>query len=126
MHVGAVGDLALPRLKNFTHFDPVNQWELAGFYARSHVFVLASREEGLSLVQAQALASGLFVVCTDMTGGADLQGLIKEKHRITVIPAGDVDALRRAIEETVRRAIATRESRSMSAEDRQRLSWQEY
>ncbi|HTC21335.1 MAG TPA: glycosyltransferase family 4 protein, partial [bacterium] len=53
IHVGSLGDAPLPVSPRFTHVDPVNQWELQKYYAKAHVFVLASREEGLSLVLFQ-------------------------------------------------------------------------
>jgi glycosyltransferase involved in cell wall biosynthesis len=48
------------------------QPELAKWMARSHVMVLPSIEEGLALVQAQALACGCPVICSTNTGGEDL------------------------------------------------------
>ena len=48
------------------------QAELAGLMSRSHVLVLPSIEEGLALVQAQALACGCPVICSTHTGGEDL------------------------------------------------------
>jgi glycosyltransferase involved in cell wall biosynthesis len=50
----------------------VPQTRLAELYAQCSVFVLASVEEGMALVQAQALASGLPLICTTNTGGEDL------------------------------------------------------
>lgn len=48
------------------------QPELAALMSRSHVLVLPSIEEGLALVQAQALACGCPVICSTATGGEDL------------------------------------------------------
>lgn len=48
------------------------QTELAAHMARSHVLALASVEEGLALVQGQALACGCPVVATAATGAEDL------------------------------------------------------
>jgi alpha-maltose-1-phosphate synthase len=66
-HVGAVGDAPLPVSAEFEHTDPVPQLRLREYYSQAHVFVQASRQDGLSLVQAQALACGLPLVCTDRT-----------------------------------------------------------
>lgn len=55
------------------HFHgPLSQSELARRMSRSHVLVLPSIEEGLALVQAQALACGCPVLCSENTGGDDL------------------------------------------------------
>lgn len=48
------------------------QAELGAWMSRSHVLVLPSVEEGLALVQAQAMACGCPVLCSTATGGADL------------------------------------------------------
>jgi glycosyltransferase involved in cell wall biosynthesis len=48
------------------------QIKLAGIMSSSHVLVLPSIEEGLALVQAQALACGCPVIASTNTGGSDL------------------------------------------------------
>ncbi len=50
----------------------VPQPELANLMSRSHLLVLPSIEEGLALVQAQAMACGCPVLCSTNTGGEDL------------------------------------------------------
>ena len=50
----------------------IPQPELAALMSRSHVLALPSIEEGLALVQAQAMACGCPVVCSTNTGGEDL------------------------------------------------------
>ncbi len=54
----------------------VSQSLLVDYYHEASVFVLASIEEGMAMVQAQALATGLPIICTDNTGGEDLLQLI--------------------------------------------------
>jgi alpha-maltose-1-phosphate synthase len=51
---------------------PVPQARLAQLMSSSQVMVLPSIEEGLALVQGQALACGCPVLCTTNTGGEDL------------------------------------------------------
>lgn len=51
---------------------PVPQSRLRELMSTSHALVLPSIEEGLALVQAQALACGCPVLCTTNTGGEDL------------------------------------------------------
>lgn len=50
----------------------VPQSQLKDLMSRSHVLVLASVQEGLAMVQAQALACGCVVIGTDHTGAQDL------------------------------------------------------
>lgn len=74
LHVGAIQDLKFPQdVPNMIHFDAVDQKDLINFYAKSRVFIILSREEGLALVQAQALACGLPIICSEFTGGRDLR-----------------------------------------------------
>lgn len=122
-HVGGPGDAPFPkRDAQFEQVGPVPQWQLATHYARADVFVLASREEGLALVQPQALASGLPVVCTTQTGGADL-GLSDElRARINVVPPGDAGALADAL----CTALAAPARGPLPEADRQLLSWSAY
>ena len=51
---------------------PVPHARLKEIMSRSHVMVLPSIEEGLALVQAEAMACGCPVIGTDHTGAADL------------------------------------------------------
>ncbi|MBF0289935.1 MAG: glycosyltransferase family 4 protein [SAR324 cluster bacterium] len=57
------------RIQCFGH---VPQLELVNYYRNSSVFVMPSIEEGLAMVQVQALACGLPLICTTNTGGEDL------------------------------------------------------
>jgi starch synthase len=50
----------------------IPQEELVSHYQQSHCFVMASIEEGMAMVQMQALACGLPLICTTNTGGEDL------------------------------------------------------
>ena len=76
--------------KNVKFVDPSSRDELARLYHSSSVFVLPSLEEGLSMVQAEAMASGLPLVCTTNTGGEDL--IENGKHGF-VLPIKNIDAL---------------------------------
>lgn len=66
------------------------QGELARCMRRSHVLVLPSIEEGLALVQAQAMASGCPVICSTATGGEDL---FTDGVEGFVVPVRDAEAL---------------------------------
>lgn len=125
-HVGAVGDAPLPAAQGFTHTDPVPQWRLREFYAQAHIFVLASRQEGLALVQAQALASGLPLVCTDRTGGEDLQRDLGDPGWVSVVPADDADALAAGIRVMLPRAMSLTGERRLLRAGRDTLAWAAY
>jgi glycosyltransferase involved in cell wall biosynthesis len=121
IHVGGGGDVGFPVSERFVHYESVPQWRLSEFYAQAHVFAIASREEGLALVQPQALASGLPIVCTDRTGGADLRLTPGLAARIRVVPSGDPNALAEAISSTL-----AEDSQPIPESDRQILSWRGY
>ena len=69
---------------------PVSQERLAELMSTSHVMVLPSIEEGLALVQGQALACGCPVLCSTNTGGEDL---FTDGIEGFIVPVQDVAAL---------------------------------
>ena len=126
-HVGAIGDLRFPNLdRRFVHHGPVEQSELRNFYAAADLFVLASRQDGFGMVLPQALASGLPVICTDHTGGGDLAEIPGVASRITVVPAGDVGALAKALRFWRDRLRGGEAFPPLGETERQRLSWAAY
>ena len=56
----------------YRHLGTIPRPELYRYYSQGSVFVIASIEEGLALVQAQAMACGLPVIATTNTGAEDL------------------------------------------------------
>lgn len=59
-------------------------------YRRANVFILPSVEEGLALVQGEALSYGVPLLITTNTGGDDL---IKDGVEGFIVPVGNVDLL---------------------------------
>lgn len=57
---------------SYRHFGYLPREKLYWYYSQASVFVIASVEEGLATVMAQALACGLPVIATRPTGAADL------------------------------------------------------
>lgn len=123
-HVGGIVDRPFPYDDvQFTHVGTVPQWHLKEYYANADVMVLASREEGLALVQLQALASGLALVCTTRTGGADLRLTPELTQRISVVPPDDADALAQALSAALDRQ---HDWTPLPQADRAQLSWSAY
>jgi glycosyltransferase involved in cell wall biosynthesis len=79
----------------FRHFAPVPQSELHWHYSQCSVFALCSVEEGLAMVQAQAMACGLPLICTPNTG---CEELITDGVEGFVVPARGVEAIREKIQ----------------------------
>lgn len=76
------------------HLGPFPQPELAKYYSQGSVFCMPSIEEGLAMVQAQAMACGLPVICTTNTGGGDI---VRDGIDGYVIPIRDVGAIKEKI-----------------------------
>lgn len=74
--IGAMTDEIRPFFRKysgiFRYFGVIPRAELNKYYSQSSVFVIASVEEGLALVQGQAMACGLPVIATTNTGAEDL------------------------------------------------------
>jgi glycosyltransferase involved in cell wall biosynthesis len=127
LHVGPVLDAPLPVDAGFEHRAAVDQQRLTQLYAQSHVMGLASRQEGLGLVLAQALASGLHVAATEPSGAEDLQEQLDDRSAVALVPADDVDAFAGALDAQLARACAQGSGmRDRLGVARERLTWSAY
>ena len=93
--VGAIQDdirslLAALPTENVTFTGSLQQHELAKKMSASHLLALPSIEEGLALVQGQAMACGCPVLATSATGAEDLFTNGREGF---IVPDRDVDVL---------------------------------
>jgi len=126
LHVGRVGDAPLPTDPGFEHREPVDQRRLTELYSQAHVMGFASRQEGLGLVLAQALASGLRVAATEPTGAGDLQEMLEDRSAIALVPTDDVEAFTAALTDQLARARSDRGTRDRLGAARGRLTWDAY
>ncbi len=69
---------------------PLPQTELLSYMSTSHVMVLPSIEEGLALVQGQALACGCPIIASTATGSEDL---FTDNVEGFILPIRDLDGL---------------------------------
>ena len=97
LHVGSIVDLYFPKSSQFTHVPSVDQVELVNYYNQAKIFVLPSREEGLAMVQAQAIACNLPLVGSKDSGAEDLQKLVNKPEYITIIEEYSPKALVKAM-----------------------------
>tara|TARA_A100001015_G_scaffold26263_1_gene29480 strand:+ start:1933 stop:3099 length:1167 start_codon:yes stop_codon:yes gene_type:complete len=72
----------------------VKQSKLSDLYNNSHLFVTTSLEEGLAMVQPQAMACGLPIICTTNSGGAEI---VDEGTNGFICPIRNVDYLKNKI-----------------------------
>jgi len=124
-HVGATGDVPPATLLNLNHRAPVPQAELSGFYRDADVLLLPSRQDGFGMVMSQALASGCHVIASDHTGAPDL-AVLTGGDRVTLVPAGDSDALASALRTASDRRDQLRADRRTAPTWRDDLSWRAY
>jgi glycosyltransferase involved in cell wall biosynthesis len=93
--VGGMSDEIKPFFEkyegDFKYINHVPQKELYKYYSQGSVFVINSIEEGLAMVQPQAMACGLPVICTTNTGGEDI---VRDGIDGFIIPIRDIDALK--------------------------------
>jgi len=126
LHVGPVGDAPLPSDPDFEHVDPVPQSRLPEYYAKGHVFALASRQDGFGLVLLQALACGLPLVCTTRTGGPDLAKWVTSPSSIRAVPPDDPASLAQALEDALRASPEPGAPRDLLGVHRADTSWRAY
>ncbi len=95
MLIGAMNDEMKPFFKKyagkFNYAGKVLQTELYKYYSQGSVFVMPSIEEGLAMVQPQAMACGLPVICTTNTGGEDI---VRDGIDGFVVPIRNTEALK--------------------------------
>lgn len=126
--IGSVSEEMKPFLKQYegtyTWIGKQPPKKLYRYYSQGSVFVMPSIEEGLAMVQLQAMACGLPLICTTNTGGEDI---IEDGKDGFVIPIRDVEALKEKLlflyrHPALRRAMG--ESAKKKVE--QGFSWDDY
>ena len=101
LHVGGLVDMEFPKMPNFTHHGIVDQKELINYYHQAKVFVLPSREEGLAMVQAQAVACNLPVVGSKDSGAEDLKRFVEQPDNIIIVEEFTAEAVVHALHEAM-------------------------
>lgn len=96
-HIGSVSPEMQPFIKKYASDKIVfhghkPQSELYKYYSQGSVFVLMSIEEGMAMVQCQAMACGLPLIVTTNTGGADLIG--DDNKAGYIVPIRDIEQLK--------------------------------
>ena len=101
LHVGSIVDLKFPQEERFIHIDVVDQSKLISYYNQAKIFVLPSREEGLAMVQAQAIACNLPLIGSKDSGAEDLQEIVGDPQYITIIKEYTPEALIQAMNQAM-------------------------
>lgn len=125
LHVGAIYDLEFPDGDMFTHIDPVDQKDLVYFYNKAKIFILPSRQEGLALVQSQAIACNLPVVGSPDSGAQDLKSLVNDPEKIIIIKDYSVSSIIEAVKEAISQFNKMNDS-LYAGDSVQKLTWEAY
>lgn len=126
LHVGAVTDVPFPNDNNFTHINPVNEYELIKYYSQAKIFLFPSYEDGFGLVLIQALACGLPIVCSSNTGGPTLKRMLDDKKWVIVMDDISTASLEKAICEALALANTQKGERIYADNVLQEFSWNAY
>lgn len=126
LHVGPIVDLSFPERENMAHIDSVDQKKLVDYYKKAKVFVLVSREEGLAMVQSQALACGIPIVCSKDTGGRDLKNFLEDKQWIIEMEDFSIAALDKSLKEALNLVKSQTGLRSYAENVVDSLTWKAY
>lgn len=93
LHVGALGDIPFPEGNQFKHVPPVDQKELYKYYAQAKVFILPSRQDGLAMVLAQAVACHLPIIASADGGACDLKERVAMPEYISILEELSADSI---------------------------------
>ena len=103
---------------------PVPQNKLKDIYNTSHLFISSSVEEGMAMVQAQAMACGLPLICTTNSGGEEI---VDENENGFVCPIRDTEYLKGKILSLYEdRTKLNSFSKKAYEKSRRDLSWDKY
>jgi len=91
--------------------------------SEADVFVFPSLFEGFALVILEAMAAGLPVITTPNTAGPDL---IEDGKEGLIVPAGDVEALRTAMESLLNNPERARAMGRAAHEKAKEYTWEKY
>lgn len=99
LHVGSIVDCHFPINNQMIHVDAVDQTQLVNYYNQAKIFILPSREEGLAMVQAQAIACNLPLIGSPDSGAEDLRAMVSHPEYIAIVEEYSCGALIKAIDE---------------------------
>lgn len=127
LHVGAILDIPFPKnVQNMIHVGSQPESCLVDFYKKAKVFILPSYDEGLSLVQAQAIICGLPLVISKRTGGRDLRCFVDCPEYIIEFGDFDIETIHRSVDAALDLAYSQVGVRNYAGDKIQDLNWKSY
>lgn len=125
LHVGGIVDVDFPKEDRFTHVGVVDQTELIKYYNQAKIFVLPSKEEGLAMVQAQAVACNLPLIGSKDSGAEDLQQMVDDPKYITLVEDYTPEALIKAMDKAME-VYPTLKGKKYAGKAIENLTWEAY
>ena len=125
IHVGSIVDVPFPQSPNFVHIAPVDQSKLIEYYNMAKIFILPSHEEGLAMVQVQAIACNLPIIGSPNSGALDLKRMVERSEYILVIKDWTVSS----VVSTINDAMAlpkTQKEKLYAGNAINNLTWEAY
>lgn len=108
----------------FTTYQPsVKETDLYKWYAKMHLFILPSLEDGFGMVVPQAMATGLPVVVSDEAGASEL--VVQERNGYIFSP-GDFELCEQIIRKLYHDRNSAKKMGDSAANDVQNFTWSEY
>lgn len=125
LHVGGIVDVDFPKEDRFTHVGVVDQTELIKYYNQAKIFVLPSKEEGLAMVQAQAVACNLPLIGSKDSGAEDLQQMVDDPKYITLVEDYTPETLIKAMDKAMD-VYLTLKGKKYAGNAIENLTWEAY
>ena len=125
LHVGSLA-CEFPVMYNMVHIDAQPENKLIHYYQKAKVFVMPSRVEGLALVQLQAIACGLPLVCSPYSGGKDLKKYVQTGDWIIEMEKLTLDELILCIDKALLVADSQKGKRFFLKNNFENVSWKGY
>lgn len=125
LHVGGIVDIEMPSNTRITHFDAVDQFQLVTFYNQAKIFALPSREEGLAMVQAQAIACNLPLIGSKDSGAEDLQKMVEYPQYITIVEDYTTESVIAAMDKAMQ-GYQTLQGKQYAGNAIENLTWEAY
>ena len=126
--IGSTSEEIKPFLRKYAgtyrHLSSLPPARLHRYLSQGSVFVMPSLEEGMAMVQLQAMVCGLPLICTPNTGGEDI---IEEGKEGFVVPIRDVESLKEKLCLLYRQpGLRLEMGRRAKAKVRRGFSWDDY
>lgn len=126
IHAGTIGDIEFPQSVKFKSLGHISHSELnEKVYSNCDALVLPSREDGFGLVLLEAMASGLPIIASTMTGAPDIHSIIKNKKAVTLVAPGCTESLKAGIIDAMN-FITNNNTSILDENDVDYFSWKSY